>query len=120
MIKLVFCCRRKQGMTVEDFQTRWLNVHGPLVRRMHKDLPQMKRYVQSHTLMGEATEMVRASRGANDPYDGITEVWFENLESLAGDGEAAMNAAAKLYEDEAEFIDFSNSSVFFTEEHVIF
>ena len=107
-------------MTVEDFQTRWLTVHGKLVRRMRKDLPQMKRYVQSHTLMGEATEMVRASRGTKDPYDGITEVWFENLESLAGDGEAAMNAAAKLLEDEAEFIDFSDSSVFFTEEHVIF
>jgi hypothetical protein len=107
-------------MTVEDFQTRWLNVHGPLVRRMRKDLPQMKRYVQSHTLMGEATEMVRTSRGAKEPYDGITEVWFEDMESVAGEGEAAMNAATKLFEDEAEFIDFSNSSVFFTEEHVIF
>ena len=120
MIKLVFCCRRKQGMTVEEFQTRWLNVHGPLVRRLRKDIPQMKRYVQSHTLIGEATDNVRASRGSKEPYDGITEVWFESLEDLAGGGEAAMDAAIQLYEDEAKFIDFSNSCVFFTEEHVIF
>ena len=32
MIKLVFCCRRKSGMTREAFQKRWLEVHGPLVQ----------------------------------------------------------------------------------------
>ena len=56
MIKLVFCCRRKEGMTREEFQTRWLDEHGPLVRKVREHLPMMKRYVQSHSLPDEISE----------------------------------------------------------------
>jgi len=121
MIKLVYCCRRKEGMSLEEFQKRWLEVHGPLVRKLNRDLPAMKRYVQSHTLPGPATTALQASRGTADAYDGITEVWFDSLEAMGGDsGEAAAAAAQRLIEDEAEFLDFSRSSVFLTEEHEIF
>ena len=121
MIKLVFCCRRKEGMTREEFQTRWLDVHGPLVRRLREDLPMMRRYVQSHSLPDAVNEGLRASRGTGEAYDGITEVWFDDLESMgSGGGEAAMAASQRLLEDESEFIDFSNSRVFLTEEHEIF
>lgn len=125
MIKLVFCCRRKPGMTVEQFQKRWLDVHGPLVRKLRAELPMMKRYVQSHTLAGSVGDAVqaglRASRGTMEPYDGITEVWFDSLESMGGgSGEAARAAGQRLLEDEGEFIDFAHSSVFVTEEKEIF
>lgn len=125
MIKLVFCCRRKPGLTREAFQKRWLEVHGPLVRRLRAELPMMKRYVQSHTLAGPVGDAVneglRASRGVKEAYDGITEVWFDGLEAMGGGGGEAVRAAGqRLLEDEAEFIDFANSSVFVTEEHEIF
>ena len=120
MVKLVFCCRRKAGFSLEDFQRRWLEVHGPLVRRLREELPQMKRYVQSHTIPGEATDGLRASRGSKEPYDGITEVWFDSIEAMGASSEAAMEAGAALYRDEAEFIDFEDSAVFLTEEHEIF
>lgn len=125
MIKLVFCCRRKAGMSREEFQKRWLEVHGPLVRRLRAELPMMKRYVQSHTLRGPVGDAVndglRASRGVKEPYDGITEVWFDGLESMgSGSSEAARVAGQRLLEDEAEFIDFARSAVFVTEEHEIF
>lgn len=121
MIKLVFCCRRRDDMTREAFQTRWLDVHGPLVRRLREHLPMMQRYVQSHTLPDAVNEPVRTSRGTGEPYDGITEVWFESLEAMgAGDSQAAIDAAQQLLEDEGAFIDFARSSVFLTEEHEIF
>lgn len=125
MIKLVFCCSRKPDMTREAFQKRWLEVHGPLVRRLRAELPMMKRYVQSHTLAGPVGDAVnaglRASRGVKEAYDGITEVWFESLEAMGGgSGEAARAAGQRLLEDEAEFIDFASSAVFVTEEHEIF
>ena len=125
MIKLVFCCRRKAGLTREAFQKRWLEVHGPLVRKLRAELPMMKRYVQSHTLAGPVGDAVneglRASRGTREAYDGITEVWFDGLEAMGGgSGEAARAAGQRLLEDEAEFIDFANSAVFVTEEHEIF
>jgi uncharacterized protein (TIGR02118 family) len=121
MVKLVFCCRRRPEMSREEFQTRWLEVHGPLVRRLRAQLPMMKRYVQSHTLPDVVNDPIRASRGTAEPYDGITEVWFDGVEAMAGgDSPAALDAARQLLEDEAEFIDFSRSTVFVTEEKEIF
>lgn len=121
MIKLVYCCRRKQGMTREEFQARWHDVHGPLVRKVREQIPTMQRYVQSHTLPDEANAGLRASRGTPEPYDGITEIWFDSVEAMSAGGGAEVAAAGrKLLEDEAEFIDFERSNVFLTEEHEIF
>lgn len=120
MVKLVFCCRRRQGMSVEEFQSRWLDVHGALVLKQRQRIPAMKRYVQSHTIHGEATNMLRESRGCTEPYDGITEVWFDSVDSLAEGGEDAMSAGLEALMDESQFIDFKRSSVFLTREHEIF
>ena len=119
MVKLVFCCRRRPELSLEQFQQRWLEVHGPLVRRLRAKIPQMQRYVQSHTIAGDASEMLRASRGAKPPYDGITEVWFDSLAALGASGADGVDAARQLLADEAEFIDLANSAVFLTEEHEI-
>src|SRR5258706_16370577 len=107
MVKLVFCRRRRPDLTLEQFQKRWLEVHGPLVRRIREQLPQMKRYVQSHTLP-EASEGVRASRGAKQPYDGITEVWFDSLAALGASGGARLPPAPPLDPDQAEVIGLAN------------
>ena len=64
MVKLVFCVRRRQGLTVAEFRRRWLDVHGLLVRKLREDLPMMRRYVQSHLLPGEESEGARAMPGA--------------------------------------------------------
>jgi uncharacterized protein (TIGR02118 family) len=120
MVKLVFCCRRKPELSPEAFQERWLTVHGPLVKRLREQLPQMKRYVQSHTLSGPATDMLTQSRGAKAPYDSITEVWFPSVEALDMSEAEALDAARQLLEDEGKFIDLANSAVFLTEEHEIF
>lgn len=122
MIKLVFCCRRKPEYTREEFFTRWKDVHGPLVKRIKEsNLPMMRRYVQSHSLPDDVSAPLTNSRGALPPFDGITEVWFDDLESVGGDGgEAALAAGKALLEDEAKFLDLPNCHVFLTEEHEIF
>ena len=120
-IKLVFCCRRNAKLTREEFQHYWLDSHGPLVRSLRSALPQMRRYVQSHTLATPANDAIREGRGTREAYDGITEVWFDDLASMGGSSSAeALDAGRKLLEDESKFIDFANSSVFLTEEHEIF
>jgi uncharacterized protein (TIGR02118 family) len=120
MVKLVFCVRRRSDLSFEEFQRYWLDNHGPLVRRLRAQIPQMRRYVQSHLIPGPASEGVRASRGAAEAYDGITEVWFDDLASLGGNSAAAADAGRQLLEDERKFIDFARSAVFLTEEHEIF
>jgi hypothetical protein len=120
-VKLVYCLRRRPDLTLEEFQRTWLEDHGPLVKRIRETLPRMNRYVQSHLIPGPASEGLRGSRGADEPYDGITEVWFDSLEDTgAGSSEEAAAAAMQLLEDERRFLDLPRCSIFITEEHEIF
>ena len=120
MIKLVFCCHRNPAMTRQEFQDYWLDSHGPLVRSLRRELPQMLRYVQSHTIADDYNAGIRAGRGTGEEYDGVTEVWFADLESMGSTSEEATEAGRKLLEDESRFLDFPRCSVFLTEEHEIF
>jgi uncharacterized protein (TIGR02118 family) len=71
VIKLVGLLKRKEGMSVEDFQRYWRDVHGPIMART----PGMRRYVQSHAL----PELYGT---ALDPaFDGVAEAWFDSLEA---------------------------------------
>lgn len=71
MVKWVTFLRRRPGMTVEEFQRYWREVHGPLVVA---GIPTMRRYVQNHVL--PETYM-----GATSPaYDGIPTAWFDSFE----------------------------------------
>ena len=120
-IKLVFCCRRRPELSLEEFHRTGLDDHGPRVRRCREHLPQMKRYVQSHLVAGPPTDAVRASRGSAEPYDGITEVWFDSLEAMGASTSAeAAEAGLRLLEDERRMLDLPWCSVFVTVEHEIF
>ena len=87
-------------MSLDEFQRYWLESHAPLVRSLREALPEMKRYVQCHTIPGPATDLVRAGRGAGEPFDGVTEVWLDELPS--GDEpttEAAAEAGMRLLQE---------------------
>lgn len=120
MVKVVFCVRKRPEMSDEEFHRYWLEEHGPLVRSKARALG-IVRYVQTHKLDTPANEAMRASRGAAEPYDGIAEVWWESVESMAaatatGEGREAGRA---LLEDERRFIDLVRSALWVAEEHEI-
>jgi len=112
MIKLVFCLRRREGLSREEFQRYWREEHALLVRK-HKDALGILRYVQVHTDYGRMTDALRKSRGAGEPYDGVAELWYESIEAMQTRGATADARAADrvLYEDEKTFIDLENSSM---------
>lgn len=121
MLKFVYCVRRNPAVSPEDFRKYWLEKHGPLVKRCAEAL-RARRYVQSHTLDTPLNAAAQQPRGTKPPYDGLTELWWDNAEELA----AAMTtpegqeANLLLAQDEARFCDLPNCSVFFTEEYTIF
>jgi uncharacterized protein (TIGR02118 family) len=100
--------RRKPGLTIEDFQRHWLDVHAPLVR----ELPGIRRYAQNHVIAG-------ATRSGFPTIelgiDGIVELVFESAESMrrAFDSDAGQRAMA----DASNFIDAMR--VYSVEEHMI-
>ncbi len=120
MIKLTFCLTRLPHLSREQFQDYWFNTHGPLVASVAETL-QIRRYVQMHSLPSEASAGIRASRDAPAEYDGVAELWFDSLESLAQNGQRpeAQAAGALLLEDERKFIDLPKSPLWWGEERVV-
>ena len=106
MVKLVVCFKRRADMEVEPFQEYWRTRHAEVAR----ELPGIRRYVQSHTLLA-------GYRKGEPVYDGIAEIWFDDTDAIrALDGTAALRAAR---EDAARFVDRSSMRTLVTDEHLV-
>ena len=121
MIKMIVAIYRKPGLTMEEFQDRWLNGHGPLVKQ-HAKAMRMKRYVQSHYVSAPDFEAVFDARGWSAPPDGLTEIWWESLDDFRAAMETREGQAgsAALAADEAIFFDVGRTQAFITQEETIF
>ncbi|SVB77531.1 uncharacterized protein METZ01_LOCUS230385, partial [marine metagenome] len=65
MIKQVSFFQRRKDLSPEDFRKHWRTKHADVVRRLNG----LVRYVQNHAL------------DSSSGFDGIAEVWFEDMES---------------------------------------
>jgi uncharacterized protein (TIGR02118 family) len=121
MIKVVMAIRRRDDVAPDEFHRYWREEHGPLACRLLEPL-NLRRYVQTHTLNTDLNAQLAAGRGTVEAFDGVAELWWDSLEDLlaALGGEDGQRANAELAEDEARFIDLERSSLFLTEEQVIF
>ncbi len=120
MIKLVFCLRRSEHLSREEFQKYWRETHGPLVRERAKAIGAL-RYVQVHTGYDDLNVGFQATRGGPEAYDGVAELWFKDRASLeaAFGTDEGRKAGAELLADEKKFIDLSRSPLWLGEEHPV-
>ena len=120
MIKLSFCLRRLPHLSREEFQRYWFDTHAPLVRKQAEAL-RIQRYVQTHTVLGDAADSLRASRGGPPAYDGVAELWWNSLDDVmaAMSSPAGIEGGRILLEDERKFIDLANSPLFWANEREI-
>ncbi|MBA4010265.1 MAG: EthD family reductase [Phenylobacterium sp.] len=120
MLKLTFALVRRPELTREQFQDYWLNTHGPLVASVRETL-RIRRYVQLHSLLPEASAPLRETRGGPEGFDGVAQLWWDSFEDMASaEPQAARAAGALLLEDEKRFIDLARSPLWWGHEHVIF
>ena len=120
MYKFTMCLHRLPSLTPGEFHDYWLNNHGPLVRSLAQVL-NIRRYVQVHALDWPVNEGFRKSRGGPARYDGIAEVWYDDLQSFEAPfaTEAGREAGRTLKSDEKRFIDLSRSPGWIGEEKPI-
>jgi uncharacterized protein (TIGR02118 family) len=120
VVKLIFCLRRRDDITEEEFHRYWRDEHGPLVAR-HASVLGIRRYVQVHTVAGPVNTMLAASRRGPEAYDGVAELWFDDVDALvtSAGSEKGLAAAAELAADERRFIDHSRSPLFVADEHPV-
>jgi uncharacterized protein (TIGR02118 family) len=121
VIKVVMALRRRDDVTPEEFHRYWREEHGPLACRLLEPL-NLRRYVQTHTLDTDLNTQLAGARGTLEAFDGVAELWWDSLDNMvaAFGSEDGQRANAALAEDEARFIDLGRSSLFLTEEQVVF
>jgi len=116
IIKTIACIRRRPDLSVEEFERYWLASHARLIQSLAGTM-KMRRYVQSHLLRGDLTDLFSGSRNGIEPFDGTAEVWFD-ADDLSGDmTHAQLEANLAMLEDERNFIDVERSAFFFAVEH---
>jgi uncharacterized protein (TIGR02118 family) len=117
VIKLTFAVRRRTDVDPAEFHSYWRDQHGPLVRSVQPVLG-IRRYVQTHRLETPLNDVLRASRSALEPFDGVAELWWDDLDALvaATSSPEGSVAARTLLEDEARFIDLEHSALWLGEE----
>ena len=117
MIKLTFAVRRRTDIDPAEFHRYWRDQHGPLVRSLQQVLG-IRRYVQTHRMETPLNDVLRAGRGALEPFDGVAELWWDDLDALVAAASSSEGSAAgqTLLEDEARFIDLEQSALWLGQE----
>jgi len=117
VIKLTFAVRRRSDVEPAEFHRYWRDQHGPLVRSLQSVLG-VRRYVQTHRMETTLNDLLRASRRALEPFDGVAELWWDDLDALVAATSSPEGSAAgrTLLEDEARFIDLEHSALWLGQE----
>jgi hypothetical protein len=115
MVKMIYALRRLKSLSLEEFQTHWLEYHSQFGRRVKS----LRRYVQYHTLADDPIREAMAQAGAShvDSFDGISCAWFDDLDTLRAEMNDDVVKAA--IEDEKHFIDHGRSLACIVDERVV-
>jgi uncharacterized protein (TIGR02118 family) len=106
-VKSVAFLNRRPGMSIEEFQRHWRDVHGPIASR----LSGLRRYVQSQTRRS-------AYEGGRVPaYDGVALTWFDSTEAALST--VATDEYARVVSDNAVLLAPGAIPSILTREHVI-
>ena len=98
MVKFTILLKRKASLTHAEFVDHHKGVHAKLFMSIPAVKETVRRYVQEHTLPVELPGMPPAK------YDGITELWFDDVESL-GRCFSDSEYMARVRPDEEAFLD---------------
>jgi uncharacterized protein (TIGR02118 family) len=103
MIKQIYLIKRKPGMSFDEFKKYYLEVHAPLAKKL---FPEIRKYIINFALQ----------RGKETVYDAITEVYYDDLETII---RLAKSDTYKneVVQDEERFMDRSVFRNILTEEY---
>lgn len=98
MVKFSIFLRKRNEMSHEDFVYYHKTNHAPLFTSLPEVKQYVRKYTQCHGLPVSLPGMPEAY------YDGITELWFDDVESI-GKVFSSENYMQKIRPDEEKFLD---------------
>ena len=123
MIKLITLVKRKKTLSYQEFDDYWRNHHAALVNSQKEALG-ILHYIQSVPLQDKKPgNAMRNSRGAPFfDYDGMAEIWWQSKEKMLNirTSHEAKKAIQLLLDDENQFVDHSQSLIWYAMERTIF
>lgn len=112
MIKFSIFLRKRVDMSQDDFVAYHKNQHAPLFTALPEVQQYVRKYVQCHALP------VALPGFPPTYYDGITELWFDDVEAI-GKLFTAPQYLALIRPDEEKFIAMNECSFLITTEMVV-
>lgn len=112
MIKFTILLRRRPDLSHEEFVTYHREKHAPLFMSMPVVQEHVRRYTQQHTLQVTMPGLPPTT------IDGVTELWFDDVESIAAVF-TADSYMETIRPDEATFLDLAACEFIVSEEHPV-
>jgi len=117
MIRFIHCMKRRPELTTAEFREYWNSQEFTDLTNRMQDMVGPVSMIKNLTFNIELnTELMQERGAAEEPYDGILELWFESasdLQKLGADEGEALRAEMAAFQE--KFVDFSTSMRFFTE-----
>ena len=118
MIRYLNCFRKKQDLSDEEFRHYWNSEEFQKLVEKVAGLYAAESYAKNLALKVQATYELIDARGIGEPYDAVLEYWWKDAHDLQEKYESP--EARLLFEEmknyQAQFIDLSHSTAFFTED----
>ena len=118
MIRYLNCFRKKQDLSDEEFRHYWNSEEFHKLVEKVAGLYAAESYAKNLALKVQATYELIEARGIGEPYDAVLEYWWNDARDLQEKYESP--EARSLFEEmknyQAQFIDLSRSTAFFTED----
>ncbi len=112
MVKFSIFLTKRPDMSHEDFVYYHKNNHAPLFTSLPEVQQHVRKYIQCHTLPVSLPGLPAL------PYNGITELWFDDEESI-GKVFTSERYMQLIRPDEEKFLDLQKCGFLITEENPV-
>lgn len=108
LVKVLALIPQRRDISREEFHSHWISPHG----EMACGIDTLRGYVQCHRVRPGVPGLAEAD------YEGIAEVWFDDVATAAAMGEHPVYVE-QVNPDEPNFIDVDRLAFVFADEHVV-
>ncbi|MEJ7559348.1 MAG: EthD domain-containing protein [Pedobacter sp.] len=112
MIKFIILLKRRSGTTHDEFVSYHKNIHAPLFASLKEVKENVRSYVQCHSLQ------INIPGLPPDKYDGVTELWFDDLDSI-GKVFHSERYLQLIRPDEERFLDLQGCDFLISQENLV-